>query len=68
MVLNIRTNYAFGSIVIQIFTAIDKMANPDVTVNLEKLQTNIVLVKLNNSKINPKDFLQRLMKVNTSNK
>lgn len=47
----------------RLFLAIHQMASLDVTVNLEKLETNIVLVDLNCLKTNAKDFVQKLFKV-----
>uniref|UniRef100_A0A2S2P3L6 L-allo-threonine aldolase n=1 Tax=Schizaphis graminum TaxID=13262 RepID=A0A2S2P3L6_SCHGA len=43
--------------------AIHQMASPDVIVNLEKVDTNIVIVKLNDMKINSPDFYEMLLKV-----
>jgi len=39
------------------------MASPDVTVNLEKVDTNIIIVKLND-KIKSSEFYDMLLKVN----
>ncbi|XP_026805161.1 probable low-specificity L-threonine aldolase 2 [Rhopalosiphum maidis] len=48
----------------KIGNAIHQMASPDVTVNLEKVDTNILIVKLNDMKINSPDFYDMLLKVN----
>jgi len=40
------------------------MASPDVTVNLEKVDTNIIIVKLNEKKINSPELYDMLLKVN----
>jgi len=40
------------------------MASPDVSVNLEKIDTNILIIKLNNSEIKSADLYNMLLKVN----
>lgn len=40
------------------------MASPDVTVNPEKVDTNIIIVKLNDKKIKSPEFYDMLLKVN----
>lgn len=40
------------------------MASPDVSVNLDKIDTNILIVKLNNLKIKSADLYNMLLKVN----
>ena len=46
------------------FAAIHQMASPDVTVNLEKVDTNIIIVRLNDKKIKSPEFYDMLLKVN----
>lgn len=46
-----------------LFSAIHKMASPDVSVDLDTIVTNIIMVNLNNSKINSADFYNMLLKV-----
>lgn len=43
--------------------AIHQMASPDVSVNLEKIDTNILIIKLNNSEIKSADLYNMLLKV-----
>lgn len=51
----------------KIGNAIHQMASPDVSVNLEKIDTNIIIVKLNNLKINSADLYNMLLKVDNEN-
>lgn len=43
--------------------AIQQMASPDVTVNSEKIDSNILIVTLNSSKITPAQFYDMMLKV-----
>ncbi|XP_027853847.2 uncharacterized protein LOC114132555 [Aphis gossypii] len=48
----------------KIANAIHQMASPDVAVNPEKVDTNIIIVKLNDKKIKSPEFYDMLLKVN----